>query len=225
MEDHQGEADHLDETRARVLEAALPDVAFDGWSERTLRTAVEASGVDPGLARIAFPRGAVDLALFFHYDADRRLAATLAAAPLPEMRVRERVAFAVRKRLELVARDREAVRRGATLFALPMYAPDGARAIWHTADVIWTALGDLSDDANWYTKRAILSGVYGSTVLFWLGDTSEGFSATWAFLDRRIEGVMTFERLKARINGNPIGRLAMVGPNLAARLVRPPRRA
>jgi ubiquinone biosynthesis protein COQ9 len=226
MENHDWSgADQMEAAKARILEAALPNVAFDGWSERTLRAAAEEAGVDAALTRVAFPRGAVDLALYFHETGDRKLAEDLAAAPLSEMRIRDRVAYGVRRRLEIAARDREAVRRGATLFALPVYAGDGARAIWRTADTIWTGLGDTSDDANWYTKRAILAGVYSATTLYWLGDTSDGFEDTWSFLDRRIEGVMQFESLKASINRNPLGKLLMAGPNLAARFVKPPKDA
>jgi ubiquinone biosynthesis protein COQ9 len=221
----QSMSDFRDPERDRVLDAALPDVAFDGWSESVLRMAAERSGVGAAEARALFPRGAVDLALYFHDRADRRLGEALAAADLETMRMRDRVAFAVRTRLSLVAREREAVRRGATLFALPLYAADGAQAIWRTADTIWTTLGDRSDDVNWYTKRAILASVYSATVLYWLGDSSDEFEDTWAFLDRRIDGVMRFEKMKAAINDNPLGRLMMAGPNMAAKLIRPPRTA
>ena len=93
-----------------------------------------------------------------------------------------------------------------------MHAADGAKAIWGTADRIWTALGDTSQDLNWYTKRATLSGVYGATVLYWLGDASPGNQATWEFLDRRIDGVMQFEKLKASFRENPLGKALMDGP-------------
>ncbi len=221
----RGSADFRDQERDMVLDAALPDVTFDGWSEGVLRAAAERSGVGLAEARALFPRGAVDLALYFHDRADRRLAEILAATNLDAMRIRDRVVFAVRTRLELVAKDREAVRRGATLFALPIYAAEGAQAIWRTADTIWTALGDTSDDVNWYTKRGILASVYSSTVLYWLGDSSDDFSDTWAFLDRRIEGVMRFEKFKAAVNDSPLGRLVMAGPNMAGKMIRPPRRA
>ena len=218
-------SDGLSDLRDRILDAALPNVAFDGWSDRTLREGAEIAGVDAATARMAFPRGAVDLALHFHDRGDRMLREELERADLEGMKIRDRVTFAVRRRLELVSRDREAVRRGATLFALPIYAADGARALWRTADTIWTALGDASEDANWYSKRAILSGVYSSTVLYWLGDGSDRFEATWAFLDRRIDGVMRFEKFKSQINENPIGRLLLTGPNMMAKMIRPPRRA
>ena len=107
------------------------------------------------------------------------------------------------RRLELVAGDREAVRRGVALFALPHHAADGARAIWHTADTIWTALGDDSRDFNWYSKRTTLSAVYSSALLYWLGDETPGASATREFVGRRIDNVMQIEEVKARIREQP----------------------
>lgn len=187
----------------RILDAALMHVAFDGWSDATLTAAAADAGVDPGLARALFPRGGLDLALAYHRAGDAAMLAALAARnDLAQMRFRDRVTLAVRLRLE--AADREAVRRAATLMALPQNAPEAARALWSTADAIWTALGDTSEDGNWYSKRAILSGVYSATVLYWLGDDSEGQADTWAFLDRRIEDVMRFEANKAKIKASPV---------------------
>ena len=189
-----------------MIAAALPHVPFDGWTDRTLAQAVEDAGVDPGLSRLAFPRGGVDLALAFHRERDAALAADLASADLLGLRFRDRVAYAVMRRLELVQADREAVRRGAALFALPHHAADGARAIWHTADTIWTALGDESRDFNWYSKRATLSAVYSAALLYWLGDETPDAQATREFVGRRIDNVMQFEKLKTRIREQPARR-------------------
>ncbi|MDR5653421.1 COQ9 family protein [Ruixingdingia sedimenti] len=207
--------------RTRLMRAALVHVPFDGWSEAAFRAACADLGVDPALARAHCPRGAVDLALAFHAAGDAAMLVRLAETDLSALRFRDRVAAAIRFRLEAVE-DREAVRRGAALFALPQHAADGAKAIWGTADAIWTALGDSSDDLNWYTKRASLSAVYASTVLYWLGDDSPGHQATWEFLDRRIEGVMAFEGAKARLRANPLTRPFMAGQDwLAARVHKP----
>ena len=216
------EDDHLAATRKAVIAAALPHVAFDGWTDRTLAQAVEEAGVDPGLSRLAFPRGGVDLALAFHMAKDAELAADLAGADLLGLRFRDRVAQAIMRRLELVAGDREAVRRGAALFALPHHAPDGARAIWHTADTIWTALGDESRDLNWYSKRATLSAVYSSALLYWLGDDSPGAGATREFVARRIDNVMQIEGFKARVRENPIAATLMRGPKIILDRMRSP---
>jgi ubiquinone biosynthesis protein COQ9 len=196
---------------SRLLEAAKPHVPFDGWSETTLRLAAQDADIAPGLVTAICPRGAVDLALAYHAEGDAAMLRRLEETDLSAMRFRDRVAFAVRARLEAVE-DRELVRRGTTLFSLPNHAADGAKAIWQTCDHIWTALGDTSDDVNWYTKRATLSGVYGATVLYWLGDDSEGNLRTWEFLDRRIEDVMQIEKLKARARENRVVSGLMAGP-------------
>jgi ubiquinone biosynthesis protein COQ9 len=204
-----------------LIDAALPHVAFDGWSEATFKAAVTESGIEETKARALVPRGAMDLALAFHARGDVAMADAMKVADLGDMRYRDKVAHAVRLRIE-AAGEREAVRRGTTLFALPQNAALGAQAIWGTADAIWTALGDTSEDFNWYSKRATLAGVYSSTVLYWLGDESPGFADTWAFLDRRIDDVMTIEKVKAQVRDNAILKPLMAGPEwLMARVKAP----
>ena len=211
-----------DQMKAQLLEAALVHVPFDGWSDKTLAAASADAGIATGLAKSLFPRGGVDLALAYHARGDAQMVAQLAETDLSALRFRDRIAKAARLRLELA--DRELVRRGTTLFSLPTHAADGARAIWGTADAIWTALGDTSDDLNWYTKRASLSAVYGATVLYWLGDDSSGHQATWDFLDRRIDQVMQVEKLKANLRENPLGKAFMAGPGKLLASIRAPQR-
>ena len=201
----------MDAAKDAVLDAALAHVPFDGWSAATLKAAIADSGVAPGLVSALFPRGAVDLALAYHYRGDGLMRVRFAAENLTGLRYSEKVARAVRLRLE-AATDKEAVRRGTTLFALPQHAADGAKAIWGTADAIWLALGDTSTDLNWYTKRATLSAVYASTVLFWLGDDSTDHQATWDFLDRRIANVMQIEKFKSQMRVNPLAKAFAAGP-------------
>ncbi|UWR33305.1 COQ9 family protein [Sulfitobacter sp. W027] len=205
----------------QLLDAALMHVPFDGWSPATFNAAIKDSGLDPALARAVCPRGAVDLAVAYHRRGDGKMLEGLAQADLSQMRFRDRIAKAVRLRLE--AGDREAIRRGSTLFALPHHAPEGAGLLWETCDKIWTALGDTSDDVNWYSKRATLSGVYSATLLYWLGDTSEGHQATWSFLDRRIDDVMQIEKLKAQVRDSPTLSRLMAGPNWLLSHIKAPR--
>jgi ubiquinone biosynthesis protein COQ9 len=189
--------------KEQLLQAALMHVPFDGWSQTTFDAAIDDSGIERAVADSVCPRGAVDLAIAYHQQGDAQMLRRMKETDLDAMKYRDRVAAAVQFRLEAIE-DKELVRRGTTLFALPMYAGDGAKAIWGTADAIWTALGDTSEDVNWYTKRATLSGVYSATVLYWLGDISEEHADTWAFLDRRIGDVMQIEKLKAQVNKNPV---------------------
>lgn len=215
--------DHLEAARRRLLAAILPHVPFDGWSGRALATAAAETGTDRGLVRLAFPRGGLDALVYFHRTLDQQ-AAEWAAAEAAEGRIRDRVTAAVRTRISLGAEHHEAVHRGAALFALPHNATEGLRTLWNAADSIWTALGDSSQDYNWYTKRAILAGVLGATTAYWLGDDSEDSERAWAYLDRRIAGVMRFEKTKAQFRRMPFARCAMEVPNAFLRCFVPPRR-
>jgi len=206
---------------AKMLDAAAAHVPFEGWSHAAFAASARDAGIEPAVARAALPRASVDLALAYHEAGDAAMLARLAEADLSEMRFTDRVKAAVRWRIE--AGDREMVRRGTALFALPQHAADGARAIWGTADRIWTALGDSSDDVNWYTKRATLSGVYGATVLYWLGDDSPEDAATWEFLDRRLGDVMQIEKLKAKVQDNKLASALLAGPLKVLGQIRAPR--
>jgi len=185
--------------RERILAEALPHLPFDGWTDKTLKAAAVAVDASDAELKAAFPRGYADAIVFFSDDADRRAAEAIKAADLKPMKVRERVTFGVRARIEAVLEHKEAARRAAALLALPQHALDGATCVYRTTDMIWRAIGDTSADFNFYTKRALLAGVYTSTMLYWFGDTSEGAAETWKFLDRRIADVMQIEKVKAQV--------------------------
>lgn len=204
-----------------LLDAIIPHVAFDGWSEVSFNLAVADAGIDPVVAHAACPRGAVDLAIASHKLGDAAMLQAFEAADLTDMRYRDKISALVRMRLEAVE-DKEIVRKASALFALPKYAADGAKLIWDTCDEIWNVLGDTSDDINWYSKRATLSGVYGSCVLFWLGDESDENVETWEFLERRIDNVMQIEKIKAGVRKNPLLKGLFAAPIWAMSHVKAP---
>ena len=151
------------------------------------------------MALRAFPGGMTEVAAHFSDYADRRMLEELEKRDLPGLRVRERIAMTVRVRLEQNAHHREAVRRLLSFLALPFNAGLAARCTWRTVNAMWYAAGDEATDFNFYTKRALLTPVYTTTVLYWLADDSEGFADTWGFLDRRIGDVMRIPGLTARL--------------------------
>ena len=180
----------IESTRRRLLGATLNHVPFDGWTMTALQRAAADLGLDAATAVNAFPGGAVELIAFHSAEADRRMLDELQPLNLPGMRVRDRIAAAVRLRLEQNTAHREAIRRALAFLALPQNGPLGLKCLYRTVDAMWYAAGDTSTDYNFYTKRLLLSGVYSSTLLFWLNDESEDFAETWAFLSRRIDEVL-----------------------------------
>ncbi len=217
MEDHSTQ-----QAAAQILAACLLHVPFDGWSQATLDAALRDCGHAQVMGAALFPRGGVDLAAAYHRAGDAALRDALAGQDLSAMRYRDRIAHAIRLRLELA--DKDAVRKGSALFALPRHAPEGAGLIWGTADAIWNALGDTSRDVNWYSKRATLSAVYGSAVLYWLGDTSASDADTAQFIDRRIENVMEFEKFKAGLRQNRLANAVLSGPRKLLERISAPER-
>ncbi len=188
-----------EQERRRLLEATLSHVAFDGWTMASMRAGAADLGLDLADVARLFPGGPDEAVGFFVAEADRAMIAELDRRNLGNMRHRDRIATAVRVRLEQNAQHREAIRRALALQALPQNGPGGLRSLYRTVDAMWHAAGDTSTDFSFYTKRLLLSGVYVSTLMFWLSDTSEDSEATWAFLDRRIEDVMKIQKARGRI--------------------------
>src|ERR1044071_6367292 len=183
--------------RERLIDAAVAHVPFDGWGDKALAAAAKDLAMAPALARNAFPAGAIEMIECHSRLADRRMVADFEQADKTGLKTREKVALAVRLRLWANIAHREAIRRALTILALPINAPLAARLLYRTVDAVWHAVGDRSTDYNFYTKRMLLSGVYSSTVLFWINDKSADCAETWAFLDRRIADVMQIPKAMA----------------------------
>ena len=185
-----------------LLDAALRHVAFDGWSAATAAAAAADAELSEADAKALAPRGAFDLVAALHRRGDNAMKERLARTDLESFRFRDRVAMALKFRLDAMP-DQQVARRTAAFLSIPIHAPEGAKLVWGTSDMIWNVLGDTSRDGNWYTKRATLSAVLGSTLLYWLGDESPDHAATNAFIDRRIDEVMQIESLKGKLRQNP----------------------
>jgi ubiquinone biosynthesis protein COQ9 len=188
----------LDEIRAALAPAIAGNAAFDGWSDAAVEAAAQVSGVDPDVARLAFP-SAVDAIVAWFESIDRAMIAAVPDDRLAAMKVRERISAQVEARLDALAPNREALRRALAILARPQHALRAAKLGWHAADLMWRRAGDTATDYNHYTKRAILSGVYAATITVFLDDESEGFAQTRAFLSRRIDGILRFEKTKAQL--------------------------
>jgi len=184
--------------REAVLAAALTHAAFDGFTDGLLQKAGAEAGVSKAdLARL-FENGVLSLVEFFSINTDAQMEKRLAGMDLKAMKIRERIAAAVKTRLAILKPHKEAARRAAAFLSLPMHAALGAKLMYHTVDSMWRAVGDTSTDFNFYTKRGILAGVYGSTAVRWFNDTSADETPTEEFLAARIENVMQFEKFKAK---------------------------
>jgi ubiquinone biosynthesis protein COQ9 len=184
---------------------ALPvgeNAVFDGWTRAAVDSAAQQLGVDPIQARLAMPKAQAGMIDLYIQEVDRALEAFFTPERFTNMKIRDKIRSLVWKRLEIMGPARESVRRALAILAMPQNVPLALRTSWRTADLMWRIAGDTSTDFNHYTKRMTLGAVYGSTLLIWLDDQSEGWLDTAAFLDRRIDDVMKFEKWKAQWRGS-----------------------
>jgi ubiquinone biosynthesis protein COQ9 len=188
----------LDELRPYLARALPHHAGFDGWGDNAVESAAAELGVDPAIALLAFEGNRVAMidAWFATVDAD--MLEKLPADKLARMKVRERITGLVEARLEIVKPHREALRRALSILAFPGNVSRGVQLGWRAADAMWRAAGDTATDYNHYSKRTLLGGVYAATLSVFMDDESEGHEDTRAFLARRIEGIMKFEKAKAR---------------------------
>lgn len=188
----------LDELRLALAPGIADAAVFDGWSDAALEMAAAQAGADIDVARLAFPGGAMDMVGAWIETIDLAMAEALPPEKLAQMKIRERIRSLVQFRLDAVTGQEEAVRRALAVMAMPQNVRRAARLGWHSADVMWRLAGDTATDYNHYTKRAILGSIYAATLAVFVEDQSEEKADTRAFLDRRIEGVMTFEKVKGK---------------------------
>lgn len=189
----------LDELRLAMAPAVAESAIFDGWGDAAVAAAASDLGVDGDVAALAYPGGAMDMISAWIDTIDAKMAEALPLETLAKMPIRERIRSLIQYRLDAVAGLEEALRRALAVMAMPQNAARSLKIGWHSADIMWRLAGDTATDYNHYTKRTILAGIYGATLAVFVGDDSEGKADTSAFLDRRIEGVMKFEKAKAKL--------------------------
>jgi ubiquinone biosynthesis protein COQ9 len=188
----------LDEIRLALAPAIGRNAAFDGWSDAAVKSAAEEIGIDPDVAALAVKGGAMTLIDAWIDGIDLELARRLPPEKLNAMKIRERITALLATRMEIMAPDREALRRAMAIMAMPQNLAKAAKIGWRSADRMWRLAGDTATDFNHYTKRMTLSAVYGSVLAVFVNDDSDNFADSRAFLDRRIDNVMQFEKVKAQ---------------------------
>lgn len=211
----------LERLRRQLALAVGENAVFDGWTRAAVDSAAEQLGIDQAQARLALPKSQAGMIDLYIQEVDRALERSFTLEALAAMKIRLRIRSLVWRRLEIMGPAREAVRSALAILAMPQNVPLSLRAGWRTADLMWRLAGDISTDFNHYTKRVTLGAVYASTLLAWLDDDSDGWADTAAFLDRRIDNVMQFEKWKAQWRGSSDRRLSL--SRFLGRLRYPPR--
>lgn len=189
----------LDDLRLELAPALAGAAVWDGWSETAVRSAAQDTGIDPDAALYAFKDGPMAMIAAWIARVDAAMEAALPPERLATMKIRERIRALVQFRLDAVEANKEALRRALAIMAMPQNVPAALKLGWRSADLMWRLAGDTASDYNHYTKRTILASIYGATLAVFVDDGSEDHAETRAFLGRRLDGVMKFEKVKAQL--------------------------
>ncbi|MBC65250.1 MAG: COQ9 family protein [Rhodobacteraceae bacterium] len=206
----------------KFIEIALKHVPFEGWNEQVFEKTCLEANISIIQGKLLFPRSSTDLMLSFLKRDDEKLSSLIKKSDNVNQKYRNRISNAIFDRINLAQQNREAYRKALSLLALPHMAPDNAAMMWNLSDTIWIALNDSSTDINWYTKRITLGFVYSTSLIYWLGDESHELKKTKDFLERRIEDVMEFEKVKGKFRNSKFGQEFMRGPGKVFSFIKAP---
>lgn len=108
-------------------------------------------------------------------------------ATAAELPVDEKVKILILERLRMNEKIKDQWQGALALMSIPSNIPLSLSELHALSSDILTLAGDNSVDASWYTKRLAVSAVYASAETVMTQDSSPDFSATRAFVERRIE--------------------------------------
>lgn len=199
----------------KILQAALKDVPFEGWTWTVMEKAAVTSGYSDNMAMAVFPDKMDAVLKYFSEWVDRQMIDALTDCDLEQLKIRERIQLAVEKRLEVLIQHKEAARAATVYWLVPTRKLQAGKQVWKTADCIWNWAGDQAEDYNHYTKRVLLSGVITATVMAWLNDETEDFGQTREFLSRRIDNVLKIAGSAGKILGPLLSRASFLNKKKA----------
>ena len=182
--------------KVEVLNFAADLATVDGWSDKTLFAAATKADISSKEAKVLFPRAGIDLARFYHQYQDQIFFKEFLQIDISNFSHFEKVEIAMKMRFRAMAKNKEGLRKGMAIFAMPMYQIEGINLVWSTCDLIWFNIKDKSAGFSWYSKRITLVSIYLSTLLFFLGDHSSDSRETESFISRRLEDVKKLGILK-----------------------------
>eukprot|EP00808_Paulinella_micropora_P029889 g39002.t1 len=186
-----------DPTREKVLDCALRHVQSHGWTSQALVAGVQELGYSSSLGA-SISEG--ELVHHFIKKCNRMLADKCAVPPGLSGTTKEKLRQALRWRLEMHIPYLAHWQQAMAIGGFPQNLPTTMNLIANMVDDIWHHAGDISTDTSWYTKRALLTGVYVSTEVVMTLDKSFQFEDTWSFLDRRLEDVHTLQSGSGSLN-------------------------
>ncbi|KAK1377853.1 Ubiquinone biosynthesis protein [Heracleum sosnowskyi] len=185
---------HCQEEQDRVLDASLLHVPKLGWTEVAMVAGARDVDVSPSIVG-GFPRKEAELVEHFMDECLHKLMDIIdSEEDLKNLIPNDRIAKLVRIRLELQVPYISKWPQALSIQAQPANVPNSFKQRAMLVDEIWHACDDEANDIDWYVKRTILGGIYSTSEIYMLTDSSPDFRDTWAFLNGRVRDAFDFKK-------------------------------
>lgn len=183
----------------KILPEMLKIAGEEGWNAMTLQKAAQLADVQADDVSQALPSGIDSLVPLYFRELDERLRDKLSNTDMGSLRIRDKVTLGVETWFELLGEHHGASVKAIDWCSARLFGRlPTTELIWGTADTIWTGIGDEDTGFTYMSKRTTLSAVLTSTLAVWRQNAND--DAEWkAFLSRRIDDVMSFEKFKAKL--------------------------
>ncbi|XP_044290139.1 ubiquinone biosynthesis protein COQ9, mitochondrial isoform X2 [Varanus komodoensis] len=180
----------------RILTAALEFVPALGWTPDAIAEGAKSLGLSVAAAGL-FHNDGSELVLHFVSRCNSRLSELLEEqeklVQLGQAEKKKTDQFlkdALEARLRMLIPYIEKWPQAISILLLPHNIPASLNLLSSMVDDVWHYAGDQSTDINWYTRRTVLAGIYNTTELVMIQDSSPDFEDTWSFLQNRITDAM-----------------------------------
>ncbi|KFO71364.1 hypothetical protein N303_10348, partial [Cuculus canorus] len=191
-EDYESE----EQLQHRILTAALEFVPEHGWTAEAIAEGAKALGLSAAAAGM-FQSDGSQLILHFLSQCNTKLSELLEQeqklvqqGEAEKKPIDQFLRDAVEARLRMVIPYLERWPQALSILLMPHNIPSSLSLLSSMIDDILHYAGDQSTDINWYTRRAVLTGIYNTTELVMMQDSSPDFEDTWRFLENRIADAM-----------------------------------
>ena len=193
----------------KILLQLLKNVPFDGWTWDALYNSAidlnifknDLTEKDKSNLRNHYDNEIVNAIKKFNDYLDNEMIKKFKKAKLVNQKIPVKIKNLIMFRLNTSYEYKDAIRSSISIMSFPRNSKLALKMLYKTCDEMWRASNDKSTDFSFYTKRLVLSGVYTSTLFYWLNENDS--KKVENFLDRRLYDIHRFGKIKTLSNGFP----------------------
>tara|TARA_Y100000994_G_scaffold207401_1_gene179915 strand:- start:411 stop:1040 length:630 start_codon:yes stop_codon:yes gene_type:complete len=189
---------NIKKNRNDILNLAKKNLIPNGWNKNLVNLIAKEKKFSKSQIISLFPEGYKSILEFYISSTDEDMINQCKKLDLIRMKTSDRVCQIIKKRFEINQKEKKIIKKTLLYLTLPQNSKLAANSLYKTVDNIWYIAGDNSTDFNFYTKRAILSVIYTSTIFYWIFRDKD-LDQTEKFLKNQLSKLSKVPKIKEKI--------------------------